>query len=100
MVGWCNTSIFELIAEVSYPNSSIFVNMISVFGMGVFRFVYPLFGRFLIENYGGTESELFPCVVLAICLFISSAISRRYGRTLANQDEEKLLLVDKCSAEQ
>ena len=95
MVGWCNTSTFELLAEVSYPSSPIFVNMASVIGIGVFRFLYPLFGRFLIEQYGGMESEVFPCIILGICVVISCIISRRYGRTLANQTEDKLLLIDK-----
>ena len=100
MVGWCNTSVFELIAEVSYPNSSIFVNMSSVIGIGIFRLLYPLFGRFMIDRYGGMKSELFPCIIIGICLVISTMTSRRYGRALANQSEEELLLVDKNSENQ
>jgi len=93
MVGSCNTSLFELIAEVSYPQPTMFVTMISIIGMGIFRFLYPILGRFLITNVGATSSELFPCIVTGACVLIAAVLRPSYKRKFANQREERVELL-------
>ena len=86
MVGSCNTSLFELLAEVSYPQPTMFVTMISIICMGVFRFAYPILGRLLLSHAGATASELFPCVALAACVLISATVRPVYKRKNANEE--------------
>lgn len=94
MVGSINTSLFELLAEVSYPNPTLFVTMIAIICMGVFRFAYPIVGRLFIMYVGAPSSELFPCVIMLICVIIILAIRPIYKRKIANEADEKTELLE------
>ena len=93
-LGMANTSLFELILEITYPKPPMLVTMVNIIGMGVFRLIYPIIGRAMLTNLGPTASTIFPVVLLSIATIILVIIKPRYKRTLADSGECQALVTD------
>jgi len=97
-LGMANTSLFELILEITYPKQPMLVTMINIIGMGVFRLIYPIIGRAMLTNLGPTASTAFPVVLLSIATITLIIIKPQYKRTLADSGEYQALIADDDSS--
>ena len=93
-IGMANTSLFELLAEVTYPIPPMFVTMIAIVILGLFRLTFPLVGRFLLMQAGPTWATGFPVVVTLFCTFLILIIKPVYYREMANQNSEAKPLIN------
>ena len=93
-LGMANTSLFELILEITYPKSPLLVTMINIVGMGVFRLIYPIIGRVILTHLGATASTAFPVVLLFFATMFLILIKPRYKRTLVELGENQALVGD------
>ena len=93
-LGMVNTSLFELILEVTYPKPPMLVTMINIIGMGVFRLLYPIVGRVMLTNLGPTASTTFPFALLLIATIIIAIIKPQYKRTQADLMGENAALLN------
>ncbi|CAK8686396.1 unnamed protein product [Clavelina lepadiformis] len=94
-IGMANTSLFELLAEVTYPHPPMFVTMISIVILGMFRLIYPLVGRFILKQFGATWSTAFPTILTAICTLVIALLKPEYKRESTNQAMEYKTLIKK-----
>ena len=92
-IGMANTSLFELLAEVTYPIPPMFVTMIAIVILGLFRLTFPLVGRLLLKKVGSTWATGFPVIVTLFCTILILFIKPIYYREMANQNSEKKPLV-------
>ena len=94
-IGMANTSLFELIAEVTYPVPPMFVTMVAIVILGLFRLIFPLIGRLLLREAGPTWATGFPVIITLLCSIIVILTKPIYYREMANQNsEEKPLISD------
>jgi len=92
-LGVANASIFELLVEVTYPEPAMFVTMLAIVVMGVFRLLYPIIGRALLTAIGVTISTSVPVAFLLLCFVLLLLLKPEYKRQLANADQEQQTLL-------
>ena len=93
-IGMANTSLFELLAEVSYPIPPMFVTMIAIVILGLFRLTFPLVGRLLLKKAGPTWATGFPVIITLACTLFIIFIKPIYYRKMANENSEQKPLID------
>ncbi|XP_078485999.1 choline/ethanolamine transporter FLVCR2 [Ciona intestinalis] len=93
-LGIANTSLFELLVEVTYPKPTMLVTMVNIIGMGIFRLIYPIIGRVMLSTIGPSASTAFPVAMTALAAIVIGIIQPTYYRhdSYKLQEEEPLLL--------
>ena len=91
-LGMANTSLFEILLEVTYPQPPMLVTMVNIIGMGVFRLIYPIIGRVMLSNLGPTASTTFPVALLLLSTIILAIMKPSYKRTAADMGETQSLI--------
>ena len=95
-LGMANTSLFEIVAEVTYPRPTMLVTMANIVGMGIFRLIYPIIGRALLSTQGAFASTCFPFAMTLASSLIIAVISPPYKRLAAqNELDETTILLEK-----
>lgn len=84
-IGLANTSLFELLIEVTYPQPAMFVTMLAIVAMGLFRLGYPIIGRVILKYAGAPASTSFPIAMTAICALLLIVLKPEYKREKANR---------------
>nr|CAB3246494.1 feline leukemia virus subgroup C receptor-related protein 2-like [Phallusia mammillata] len=84
-LGLANASIFELLIEVTYPQPAMFVTMLAIVIMGLFRLGYPLIGRAILKFAGPPASTSFPIAMTLVCAFLLIILKPEYKREIANR---------------
>ena len=85
-LGMANTSLFEILIEVTYPQPTMLVTMVNIIGMGIFRLIYPIVGRELLSNIGATASTAFPLALTfasSVIVLIMRPPYKRYNAELS-----------------
>ncbi|CAK8686092.1 unnamed protein product [Clavelina lepadiformis] len=91
-LGMANTSLFELLVEVTYPKPTMLVTMVNIVGMGFFRLIYPIIGRVMLARVGPTASCAFPFALTLLSTIILVIIRPQYKRQMAQESELRRLL--------
>jgi len=89
--GFAMTSMYELLVEITYPRSDMFVSLLGMGALGVFRLLYPIVNRLLLNTAGPTASALFPLAVLFFVTLVSVLTKMEYKRQQANEENSHLL---------
>ena len=84
--GLINASVFELIVEVTYPESTVFVSMLLNFMVGVLRLLYPVVGRALLKQANPTWSTFPPVLMTFVSCFLILLVTKDYRREIANNE--------------
>ena len=94
-LGMANTSVFELLVEVTYPKPLMLVATLNITGVGIFRLMYPLVGRVLLTYVSATASTAFPFALTLISSIMIAVINPPYRRHEANlSSDETSKLID------
>ena len=91
-LGMANTSLFEIVLEVTYPKPPMLVTMVNIIGMGICRLLYPIIGRYLLMYVGATASCAFPFGLLLAATIVMAIIKTPTKRLDAETSEKKPLL--------
>ena len=91
-LGMANTSLFEIVLEVTYPKPPMLVTMINIIGMGICRLIYPIIGRYLLMYVGATASCAFPFAMLLAATIVMMIVKTPTKRLDAEMSETKKLL--------
>jgi len=87
-LGMANTSLFEILVEVTYPKPTMLVTMVNIIGMGIFRLMYPLVGRVLLTYVSAVASTAFPFALTLLSSIIIAVMNPPYKRHQANLSSE------------
>ena len=94
-LGMANTSLFEIVLEVTYPKPPMLVTMVNIIGMGICRLLYPIIGRYLLMDVGATASCAFPFGILLAATIVMLIVKTPTKRLDAELGETKTLLDNK-----
>ena len=94
-LGMANTSLFEIVLEVTYPKPPMLVTMVNIIGMGICRLIYPIIGRYLLMDVGATASCAFPFAILLAATIVMAIIRTPTKRLDAEMNETRKLLDSK-----
>ena len=90
-LGIAGTATYELLVEITYPEPTTFVSLVGMTLFGIFRLIYPIAGRELLERVGPIASTSIP-LITTFLLFISIlSVTTDYRRQLANVESQRLL---------
>ena len=90
-LGFTITSTYELLVEVTYPHSEMFVSLLGMGAVGVFRLLYPIADRVLLNTAGPTASTLFSLAVSFFLTLVLVLTKMEYKREQANEENSHLL---------
>jgi len=91
ILGFTITSTYELLVEVTYPHSEMFVSLLGMGAVGVFRLLYPIADRVLLNTAGPTASTLFSLAVSFFLTLVLVLTKMEYKREQANEENSHLL---------